>query len=114
MVTAADAVGRLRTWHILDSGGEATAGTLLCVHGNPTWSYLWRRLVAAAPPGWRVVAPDHLGMGYSERLAEPRTVSQRVDDLSGLTAAMGLTGPVVTVGHDWGGAISLGWALAHR
>lgn len=114
MVTAADAEGRLRSWHVLDSGGEATAGTLLCVHGNPTWSYLWRRLVAAAPPGWRVVAPDHLGMGYSERLAEPRTLAERVDDLSGLTAAMGLTGPVVTVGHDWGGAISLGWALAHR
>jgi hypothetical protein len=46
-------------------------GTLLCVHGNPTWSYLWRRLLAAAPPGWRVVAPDQLGMGWSERLPGP-------------------------------------------
>jgi acyl-coenzyme A synthetase/AMP-(fatty) acid ligase/pimeloyl-ACP methyl ester carboxylesterase len=114
MVTAPDGEGRPRTWHVLDNGAEATAGTLLCVHGNPTWSYLWRRLLSAAPPGWRVVAPDHLGMGYSERPDRPRTLAQRVDDLSRLTAAMGLTGPVVTVGHDWGGAISLGWALAHR
>ncbi len=45
-------------------------GTLLCVHGNPTWSYLWRGLLAAAPAGWRVVAPDHLGMGFSERTAQ--------------------------------------------
>ncbi len=65
-------------------------------------------------PGWRVVAPDHLGMGWSERPASPRTLAQRVADLGTLTDALGLTGPVVTVGHDWGGAISLGWALAHR
>ena len=90
------------------------AGVLLCVHGNPTWSYLWRRLLASAPPGWRVVAPDQLGMGWSERLTSPRTLPQRVADLGDLTSALGITGPVVTVGHDWGGIISLGWALAHR
>ena len=83
------------------------------MHGNPTWSYLWRRLLAAPPPGWRVVAPDHLGMGYSERLEEPRVLRQRVDDLGRLTDALGITGPVVTVAHDWGGIISLGWAAAH-
>ena len=116
-VTAPDAEGRPRTWHLLDNGAEPTHGTLLCVHGNPTWSYLWRRLLAAAPPGWRVVAPDHLGMGFSERLDRsepPRSLAQRVADLGELTSALGVDGPVVTVGHDWGGAISLGWALAHR
>ncbi|HYN94553.1 MAG TPA: alpha/beta fold hydrolase, partial [Pilimelia sp.] len=74
----------------------------------------WRRLLAAAPPGWRVVAPDHLGMGFSDRLPGPRPLRQRVADLGDLTAALGVTGPVVTVGHDWGGVLSLGWALAHR
>jgi acyl-CoA synthetase (AMP-forming)/AMP-acid ligase II/pimeloyl-ACP methyl ester carboxylesterase len=113
-VTVRDAAGVPRTWHLLDNGVEPEAGTLLCVHGNPTWSYLWRGLLDAAPPGWRVVAPDHLGMGFSERLEAPRTLAERVDDLGTLTAALGVTGPVVTVGHDWGGAISLGWALAHR
>ncbi|WP_307862042.1 alpha/beta fold hydrolase [Nocardioides sp. SYSU D00065] len=114
MLSAPDAEGRMRRWHVLDNGVEPTEGTLLCVHGNPTWSYLWRRLLAAAPPGWRVVAPDHLGMGFSERPDADRTVAQRVADLGGLTDALGVTGPVVTVGHDWGGILSLGWALAHR
>jgi acyl-coenzyme A synthetase/AMP-(fatty) acid ligase/pimeloyl-ACP methyl ester carboxylesterase len=53
-------------------------------------------------------------MGWSERLGRPRTVAQRVTDLADLTAALRVSGPVVTVGHDWGGSISLGWALAHR
>ena len=67
-MTAPDGQGVTRTWHVLDNGAEPTAGTMLCVHGNPTWSYLWRRFLATAPPGWRVVAVDQLGMGWSERL----------------------------------------------
>ncbi|HJY25208.1 MAG TPA: alpha/beta fold hydrolase, partial [Actinomycetes bacterium] len=113
-LTVVDSDGVPRSWHVLDNGVPDPAGVLLCVHGNPTWSYLWRRLLASAPPGWRVVAPDQLGMGWSERLTSPRTLPQRVADLGDLTSALGITGPVVTVGHDWGGIISLGWALAHR
>ncbi|MGR7027059.1 alpha/beta fold hydrolase [Geodermatophilus sp. URMC 62] len=113
-VAVADAAGVKHTWHVLDNGVADPVGTLLCVHGNPTWSYLWRRLLAAAPPGWRVVAPDQLGMGFSERLTGPRPLAQRIADLGDLTAALGVTGPVVTVGHDWGGVVSLGWALEHR
>ncbi len=113
-LTVVDSDGVPRSWHVLDNGVPDPAAVLLCVHGNPTWSYLWRRLLASAPPGWRVVAPDQLGMGWSERLTSPRTLPQRVDDLGDLTSALGITGPVVTVGHDWGGIISLGWALAHR
>src|SRR4051794_18885872 len=114
LVTVADADGAKHTWHVLDNGVRNPTGTLLCVHGNPTWSYLWRRLLGAAPPGWRVVAPDQLGMGWSDRLPGPRSLQQRIADLGDLTAALGVTGPVVTVGHDWGGVISLGWALEHR
>jgi len=111
-ITAVDSTGVTRTWHVLDSGG-GDRGTLLCVHGNPSWSYLWRRLVAAPPPGWRVIAIDQMDMGYSDRTGTVRRLAQRVDDLDTLTAALGLTGPVVTVAHDWGGPISLGWALRH-
>jgi len=120
--SAADEPGAVRRWHLLDNGahlsrrGLTPAGTLLCVHGNPTWSYLWRTLLAAgsdpAHP-WRVVAVDQLDMGFSERTGTFRRLEDRINDLADLTAALNLDGPVVTVGHDWGGVISLGWALAH-
>ena len=120
--SAADEPGAVRRWHLLDNGAQLTrrgltpAGTLLCVHGNPTWSYLWRTLLAAgsdpAHP-WRVVAVDQLDMGFSERTGTFRRLEDRINDLGDLTAALGLDGPVVTVGHDWGGVISLGWAVAH-
>ncbi len=56
-----DKDGVRRTWHVLDNGVAPAEGTLLCVHGNPTWSYLWRRFLASAEPGWRAVAVDQLG-----------------------------------------------------
>ncbi|WP_250444644.1 alpha/beta hydrolase, partial [Actinotalea sp. C106] len=115
-----------RTWHLLDNAdhlarlGVEPVGTLLCVHGNPTWSYLWRRLITAATAqaaadgvAWRVIAVDQLEMGYSERTGQLRGLPRRVADLDDLTTALGVTGPVVTVGHDWGGVISLGWAVDH-
>ncbi|GMQ99106.1 MAG: alpha/beta fold hydrolase [Acidimicrobiia bacterium] len=104
---------RGRTWHILDNQVAEPSLTLLCVHGNPTWSYLWRDLLAAAPRDVRVVAIDHLDMGFSERTGTTRRLVQRIDDLSALTEALGIDGPVVTVAHDWGGPISLGWAERH-
>ncbi len=123
-VRAQDSTGAPRTWHVLDShaglpdSAPEPVGTLLCVHGNPSWSYLWRRIVAAPPPGWRVLAVDHLDMGFSERTGTVRPLAQRIEDLDTLTDALGLTGrgatgPIVTVAHDWGGPISLGWALRH-
>jgi acyl-CoA synthetase (AMP-forming)/AMP-acid ligase II/pimeloyl-ACP methyl ester carboxylesterase len=117
-VAARDGDGVERTWHVLDTHAhEPVDGvrlTLLCVHGNPTWSYLWRRVLAGAPDGIRVVAVDQLDMGYSERTHTVHRLADRVADLAGISAALGIDGPVVTVAHDWGGPISLGWALAHR
>ncbi len=115
LVDIVDPSGATRRFHVLDTGpATATVGTLLCVHGNPTWSYLWRRLVADPPAGWRVVAVDQLGMGWSDRIGQVRRLSERIDDLDRLGRALEIDGPVVTVAHDWGGPVSLGWALAHR
>lgn len=108
-----------RSWHLLDNEPSLDAepvGTLLCVHGNPTWSFLWRRLVAAgvrAERPWRVIAVDQLEMGFSERTGDQHRLADRVAELGALTDELGLAGPVVTVGHDWGGVVSLGWALDH-
>ncbi|GAA1877677.1 alpha/beta fold hydrolase [Paeniglutamicibacter psychrophenolicus] len=121
--TAADAPGTSHQWHLLDNESELKdkgiepVGTLLCVHGNPTWSYLWRGLlnhVSAHELPWRVVAVDQLDMGFSARTGVFRRLADRVNDLGDLTTTLGITGPVTTVGHDWGGLISLGWALAHQ
>jgi olefin beta-lactone synthetase len=118
-----DPAGTVNTWHLLDNGpqlaerGAAPAGTLLCVHGNPTWSYLWRTLLAAGSRTdrpWRVIAVDQLDMGFSARTGVFRRLEDRITDLGDLTDALELDGPVVTVGHDWGGVISLGWADRHR
>jgi acyl-coenzyme A synthetase/AMP-(fatty) acid ligase/pimeloyl-ACP methyl ester carboxylesterase len=114
LVQAVDADGVLRTWHVLDNDVAPQAGTLLCVHGNPTWSYLWRRFLACADPGWRVVAIDQLGMGYSERPRRPRSFAARIDDVDAIAAELGIADRVVLAAHDWGGPISLGWALRHR
>ena len=107
-----DGVGR--TWHVLDNGVADPIVTLLCVHGNPTWSYLWRNVLARARPRVRVVAVDQLEMGFSERTGTTRRLRQRVDDLCALTDELDLSGRVITLAHDWGGPISLGWAARHR
>lgn len=115
-----------RGWHLLDNAerlaelGVDPVGTILCVHGNPTWSYLWRGLLDAATStaaeggdAWRVIAVDQLDMGFSERTGTTRPLARRVRDLGDLTDALALDGPVVTLGHDWGGVVSLGWAVDH-
>ncbi|MEM9714021.1 MAG: alpha/beta fold hydrolase, partial [Actinomycetota bacterium] len=113
-MTAPDHRGDACTWHLLDRGDPAPRLTLVCVHGNPSWSYLWRDLVAAAPDDVRVVAVDQLDMGFSERTGVVRRLDDRIADLVALVAEVVPDGPVVTVGHDWGGPISLGLALHLR
>ena len=117
LVEVPDPDGTARAWHVLDSGAADPELTLLCVHGNPTWSYLWRTLMRRTREVFgdrvRVVAVDQLEMGFSERTDRSRRLADRIDDLGRCTQALGITGPVVTVAHDWGGPISLGWAIRH-
>ncbi|MDN3494392.1 alpha/beta fold hydrolase [Planococcus sp. APC 4015] len=120
------ATGLAQEWHYLDSGdelarlGAPVVGTIVAVHGNPTWSYLWRALIAASlraaeagKPAWRVIAVDQLDMGFSARTGETRTLATRVADLADFTDALALDGPVISLGHDWGGVVALGWAVDH-
>jgi len=95
-------------YHYLDEGqGEPMA----MVHGNPTWSFYWRNLVQAFRGDHRVVVPDHIGCGLSDKPQQyPYTLKQHVSNLVRLFDELDLSN-VTLLGHDWGGAISLGAAL---
>jgi len=86
---------------------------VLMLHGNPTWSFYYRRLVAALAPKQRCLAPDHVGMGLSEKPESyDYTLAARIADIEALVAALGLK-RVHLVVHDWGGAIGFGFAARH-
>jgi acyl-coenzyme A synthetase/AMP-(fatty) acid ligase/pimeloyl-ACP methyl ester carboxylesterase len=104
--------GATRMWHVLDRSPAAPIATIVCVHGNPTWSFLWHRLISQLGDRHRVVAIDQLGMGFSDA-AGRRDYDTRVGDLADVIDALDIAGPMVIVGHDWGGAISMGWAVDH-
>lgn len=96
--------------HYLDEGPRA-APPLLCVHGNPSWSFLYRALALELAGELRVVAPDHLGMGLSgPPLSAPTRLEQRIEQLEALVLALDLE-RITLVVHDWGGPIGLGLAL---
>ena len=89
------------------------------LHGNPTSSYLWRNVMPEVAGLGRCLAPDLIGMGDSDKLANPRPDTYRYgthrEFLWGLIdAAMGHDGPVVLVLHDWGSALGFDWANHHR
>jgi haloalkane dehalogenase len=98
--------------HYVDEGA-GSGPTLLCLHGNPTWSFLYREVVTALSGESRVVAPDLLGFGLSDKPAAfsylPRDHARVVDRL---VDELGLDDVVVLV-HDWGGPIGLDWATRH-
>jgi pimeloyl-ACP methyl ester carboxylesterase len=104
-------LGGLR-YHYLDEGaGEA----VVAVHGNPTWSFYYRELVRALCGDHRVVVPDHIGCGLSDKPDDrryPYTIERRIADFGRLMDALELE-DINLVVHDWGGMIGLGWAVRH-
>jgi haloalkane dehalogenase len=86
------------------------------VHGNPTWSFYYRNLVPALARAHRVLVPDHIGCGYSDKPGDDRyryTLSERIADLEALLDHLGLDEPITLIAHDWGGMIAMGWAVRH-
>ncbi len=100
--------GRL---HYLDEGPR-DAPVLLCLHGNPTWSFYYRDVVRRFSRTHRVVALDHLGCGLSDK---PQlwsyTLAAHVENVIALVEALRLDAINLMV-HDWGGAIGMGFAVA--
>jgi pimeloyl-ACP methyl ester carboxylesterase len=96
----------------VDEGPLADEAVLM-LHGNPTWSFYYRHLVRELSPTLRCVAPDHIGMGSSEKPADyDYSLARRIADIEALVAKLELK-RVHLVVHDWGGAIGFGFAARH-
>ena len=98
----------------LDEGPRDAARTWLCLHGQPTWSYLYRRMIPVfAAAGDRVVAPDFLGFGRSDKPLDEAvyTFEFHRDSLLSLVEALDLRNIVLVV-QDWGGLIGLTLPMA--
>jgi haloalkane dehalogenase len=104
--------------HYIDEGpAGAKSGEdrdcLLFVHGNPTWSFHWRRLIEALRAHYRCVAPDHLGCGLSHKPQRFIRLSEHIENLVALIRRLHADRVNVTlIAQDWGGAIGLGALLA--
>jgi len=97
-------------YHYLDEGHGAP---VLMVHGNPTWSFYYRDLISALRGDRRVVVPDHIGCGMSDKPQEyPYQLRQHIDNLERLVLSLDLR-DITLVVHDWGGAIGFGMAVRH-
>lgn len=95
--------------HYVDVGqGEA----FLFLHGNPTWSYLWRNVIPHVEPLGRCIAPDLIGMGRSDNPDIGYSFFDQARYLDGLLEQLSLD-RVVLVLHDWGSALGFHWARRH-
>lgn len=100
-------LGPLRI-HYVDEG-PAHGPVVLCLHGEPTWSYLYRKMIPVlAAAGFRTVAPDLVGFGRSDKPSERSDYSyaKHVRWMKDWVVAMGLC-DVTLLGQDWGGLIGL-------
>jgi pimeloyl-ACP methyl ester carboxylesterase len=94
----------------LDEGPRHDEAVLM-LHGNPTWSFYYRSLVRALSGSMRCIAPDHIGMGLSEKPESyAYTLASRIADVEALADSLGLR-KIHLVVHDWGGAIGFGLAV---
>lgn len=96
--------------HYIDEGkGEV----LLMLHGNPTWSFFYRNLAKYFSKDYRVIAPDHLGCGLSDKPQNfSYTLKDHIENIEKLVNKLKLENITLVV-HDWGGAIGMGLATKH-
>ncbi|MGA1873029.1 MAG: alpha/beta fold hydrolase, partial [Thermoplasmatota archaeon] len=97
-------------FHYLDEGeGEV----LLMLHGNPTWSFYYRELIKAFRDRYRVVVPDLMGCGLSDRPTDEQydyRYGRRIRDIEELLGFLGIADGITLIAHDWGGIIGSGVA----
>ncbi|MCB9450878.1 MAG: alpha/beta fold hydrolase [Anaerolineaceae bacterium] len=92
---------------------EGQGEPVVMVHGNPTWSFVYRKLIDGLSGGYRCIAPDHIGFGQSDK---PYDWSYRpeahAENLAQLLDSLDLK-DITLVVQDWGGPIGLSYAVAH-
>lgn len=94
--------------HYVDEG---TGPVVLCLHGNPTWCFLYRNVIRELRDSFRVIAPDFLGCGLSDRTPGVQFKAiDRINQLVEFVEALGLT-KFSMVMHDWGGPLGTGFML---
>ena len=91
---------------------------IVLLHGNPTSSYLWRNIIPHLSGLGRCIAPDLIGMGDSDKLANSTAESYRFIEhrhyLDGLLEQLGVGERIVLIVHDWGSGLGFDWANRHR
>jgi haloalkane dehalogenase len=97
---------------------EGSGDPIVLLHGNPTSSFLWRNVVPELVASGRVIVPDLIGQGDSEKLAtsegpERYTLEVAYSYVDGLLEAIGANQNVTLVIHDWGSGIGFLWAMRH-
>lgn len=97
-------VNGLRMHYVDEGQGEI----ILCLHGEPSWSFLYRKMIAILSRSYRVVAPDFIGFGRSDKFTERHEYSFKMhhDSLVGFIEATALT-DITLVVQDWGGLLGL-------
>jgi cis-3-alkyl-4-acyloxetan-2-one decarboxylase len=98
--------------HYVDEGPRE-AGVALCLHGEPTWGYLFRHLIPVLSTTHRVVVPDHMGFGKSDT-PQDRTywLQDHIDNLERFVLALDLDN-ITLIMHDFGGPVGMGLAARH-
>jgi haloalkane dehalogenase len=90
---------------------------ILCLHGNPTSSFLWRNIALKLQDAGRVIVPDLIGMGDSDKLAATGRSAYRFVDhreyLDGFLDTLGISNAVLVL-HDWGSALGFDWARRNQ
>ncbi len=108
-------LGPHRLHYVDERGGNAEGrDPVLMVHGNPTWSFYWRRMIGCLSPERRTIAVDHLGCGLSDKPVDyDYCLQNHIDNLCNLIDELDLKN-VTLMAHDWGGSIGLGALLARK
>jgi len=102
-----------QNYHYLDEG---EGDPIVMLHGNPSWSFMYRNLVVDLRESHRIIVPDHIGCGLSDKPSDEHysyRLEKRVANLEALLESIGVDRNITLVVHDWGGPIGMHYASCY-